>query len=223
MNWVWEIPIRPGTISLGYVSAGAEIKQERAQGAAVEEIFTRHLLKFQRFRSLLREGYIPSLQVTAFKCRAFKRVCGPNWFIIGEAASVPDPITGNGVTAALRQAQEASRLIRRFNGRGSLSSWAQATYNLRVLQMSKFFNSLIEKLIYDWPIRDRLGLLVAGDVYTTPAWSVNHLYSRIRPDGMLSTACFCAFLTALRGVAWIFHRLCRLFPAPRPLLPAPEA
>lgn len=43
--------------------------------------------------------------------------------------------------------------------------------------MGSVFNSLIEKLAYDWPVRDRIGLPRAGDVYTIPAWGVNQLYS----------------------------------------------
>jgi flavin-dependent dehydrogenase len=223
MSWIWEIPIRPGTISVGCVSTGAEVKQLRGRALSVKEIFTRQLLMFDRFRELLRESDVPSIEVTAFTCRVFKKVCGPNWIIIGEAASLPDPITGNGVTAALRHAAEASRLICRFRSNGRISAWAQAAYSLRVLHMGKFFNSLIEKLAYDWPIRDRIGLLTAGDAYTIPAWSINQIYSRIRPVGMFSTALFCLFLGSLRGIAWIFYHLCRVFSSPPRMLTAHES
>jgi flavin-dependent dehydrogenase len=217
MNWIWEIPIRPGVISVGCVSPGSDIKRERAQGMTVKEIFRARLLNFTRFHALLREGDVPAPQVTAFTCRVSKGVCGPNWIIVGEAASLPDPITGNGVTTALRHAAEASRLLEKFKNKDRLSLWARTVYNLRVFQMGKFFNSLIEKLAYQWPIRDRMGLLAAGDAYTIPAWSINQIYSRLRPDGMLSTLPFCIFLMLIRAVAWIFYNLCRLFPAAQPL------
>ena len=35
------------------------------------------------------------------------RVCGSNWLMIGEAASMPDPLTGNGVTSGMRHARPA--------------------------------------------------------------------------------------------------------------------
>jgi hypothetical protein len=89
--------------------------------------------------------------------------------------------------------------------------------------MGTFFNSLIEKLAYDWPIRDRLGLLTAGDAYTIPAWSINQIYSRLRPDRTLSTLLFCLFLISLRGVVWTFYHLCRLLPAERKPLAEAEA
>jgi len=213
MNWVWEIPINPSTISVGYVSTGLAVKQQRSRSLSVDDIFKQQLMKFARFRALLADSSFHTPFVTSYTCRVLKRVCGPNWIVIGEAASVPDPVTANGVTAALRHAAEGSRLICRFRDKGRFSRWAQAVYNLRVLHMGKFFNSLIEKLAYDWPIRDRMGLLAAGDAYTIPAWSINHLYSRIRPDGMLSTVLFSLFLGSLRSIAWVFYRLCRRFPA----------
>jgi 2-polyprenyl-6-methoxyphenol hydroxylase-like FAD-dependent oxidoreductase len=223
MNWVWEIPIRPGTISVGCVSTGTEVKQQRERKLSVKEIFTRQLLMFDRFRDLIRDNDVPSIQVTSFTCRVFRKVCGPNWIIIGEAASLPDPITGNGVTASLRHASEAARLICKFRSKGRISAWAQTTYSLRVFHMGKFFNSLIEKLAYDWPVRDRMGLLKAGDAYTVFAWSINHIYSRISPAGMFSTALFSLFLTSLRGAAWILYHLCRAFSTPPRMLTASES
>ena len=142
---------------------------------------------------------------------------------MGEAASLPDPITGNGVTTALRHAADASRLLAKFQNEETISLWARAVYHLRVFKMGTFFNRLIEKLAYQWPIRDRMGLLTAGDAYTIPAWSTNHIYSRLRPEGMPSTLLFCLFLISIREVAWIFYNLCRLFPAALLALAEPES
>jgi menaquinone-9 beta-reductase len=214
MDWIWEIPIHPGTISVGYVAPGPFIKDQRSQGLSTQEIFTRRLAKFPRFQPLLQKANYETLRTTSFVCHCYRKACGGNWFILGEAVSQPDPITGNGVTGALRHATEASRLILRFKEKRRLSSWSSAAYNLRVLAMGRFFNSLIEKLAYDWPIRDRLGTLIAGDAYTIPAWSVNLLYSRIRPDGMIGTVLFNAFLVSLRAVVRAFYWLCRRFPPP---------
>lgn len=211
MEWIWEIPINPGTISVGYVGPGIAIKRARARSLSVKDIYQRQLMKFERFRNILENLKPETVNVTSFSCRTFNGVCGPNWIIIGEAASVVDPITGNGVTAALRNAAEAAAIIRKYRNRRRISLWSRIAYSLRVMQMAKFFNSLIEKLAYDWPIRDRMGLLTAGDAYTIPAWSINQLYSRIRPVGMISTALFSAFLMSLRSAAWLFYQLCKLF------------
>ena len=96
--------------------------------------------------------------MTSFLCRTYNGVCGPNWIIIGEAASQSDPITGNGVTAALRHAAEASSLVCRYHQRDKFPALARISYNLRVLGAGRFFNSLIEKMFYDSFLRARLGL-----------------------------------------------------------------
>jgi hypothetical protein len=74
--------------------------------------------------------------------------------------------------------------------------------------MANFFNSGIEKIIYDWPVRNRIGALRAGDVYTIPAWSINNIYSRIRPSGIVSTFLFGAFLTTLRFAMNLLYFFC---------------
>jgi hypothetical protein len=63
--------------------------------------------------------------------------------------------------------------------------------------------------MYDWPIRERIGPLTAGDVYTVPAWLINLLYSRINPTGLAGTAIFGFVLASLRSASWILSWLCR--------------
>lgn len=72
-------------------------------------------------------------------------------------------------------------------------------YVRRVLDMANFFNQGIEKTTYYWPIRNRIGPLAAGDVYTIPAWSINNIYSRIQPVGVISTLLFSLVLTVRRS------------------------
>ena len=144
LDWVWEIPIRSDVVNVGYVTTGAATKAKREQGLSVEDIFRQQLMKFSRFEPLLRRGARGDLNVTPYRCRVHTGVAGPNWLIAGEAASMVDPITANGVTAALRHAAEASRLILRYQKRGSLPIHARATYGSRILQTAKFLNSGIE-------------------------------------------------------------------------------
>jgi flavin-dependent dehydrogenase len=211
-DWIWETPIGPNTLSVGYVTTGEAMKKGRDHGFTVEDILRRQLTRFPRLASILQmsqNGVDGVPRVTSFSCRTYRGVAGPNWMIVGEAASMVDPITSNGVTAALRHAEEASALIAEFRGRSELPSRARAAYNSRVLRMGRFFNGGIELLVYDWPVRDRLGLTRAATIYTAAAWTMNGLYSRLRPRGALSTAAFGAFLSVLRVSAWICHRVCR--------------
>ena len=168
----------------------------------------RQLQRFPRLESLARKGADCPPRTTAFQCRTYKGVSGPNWMIVGEAASMADPITSNGVTAALRHAAEASALIAESRERSELPRTARRSYERRVLYMGRFFNSGIEKLVYDWQARDRLGVQRAATAYVGAAWTLNGIYSRLQPLGALSTWAFGALLGALRAAAWICYRLC---------------
>jgi len=211
LDWMWEIPINPDTISVGYVATGAAIKAKRDQGLSVEEIFQEQLKKHPHFAPMLKVGPIGPLNVTSFRCRAHRGVAGPNWLIAGEAASMVDPITANGVTAALRHAAEAASLVLKFRKRGEVPALSRALYSSRVLQLAKFFNSGIEKMVYETSVRNHIGLRQAGTVYTTPAWTMNLVYARLRPRGLLSTFLFNSVIGLFRCGAWTYSHFCQRF------------
>ena len=207
MEWIWQIPVQPDTISVGYVTTGDAMKEKRKAGLAVDEIYAQQLRHYPELGDLL--PYTGSPRTTSFLCRAYGETCGPNWLVIGESAAMVDPMTSNGVTAALRHAGEASELITRYRNRKQIPWLARALYSRRVLYMANFFNSGIEKVIYDWPIRNRIGALVAGDVYTIPAWSINNIYSRIEPRGVVSTLLLGLFLSTLRAAMNALYWFCK--------------
>ena len=211
MEWIWEIPIRRGISSIGYITPGSNIKVQRAHGLKNPDLLLKQMHKFTRLSSLAKDTPPERVAVTSFLCRTYMGVCGPNWIIIGEAASQSDPITGNGVTAALRHAEEASALICRYRHRDSIPVLARTAYNLRVSGVGRYFNSLIEKLFYQSPLRTRLGLFGTARAYTVPAWLTNLLYSRVRPRRLLGTVIFCSALVTIRAVAWGLFQLSRLF------------
>jgi len=212
LDWVWEIPINPRVVSVGYVTTGAAMKARREQGLGVEDIFRQQLLKFPRFDALLQAGALGACNVTAFRSRVYDGVAGPNWFVAGEAASMVDPITANGVTAALRHAAEASALILKYRKRGTLPLRTRISYNRRIVQMAKFFNVGIEKILYETAVRNRLGARTSGTVYTTPAWSMNVVYARLKPKGILKTYLLGLVLGVWRTCAWIFSECCKRLP-----------
>lgn len=209
MEWVWQIPIRPNAVSVGYVARGETIKKERASGKETEAIFRERLERFPALRPLLDERHGERPQVTSFRCRVHQKLAGPNWIVIGEAASMIDPMTSNGVTAALRQAREAAQLIVKSRNRKRLPRMATTAYTWRVIGMARFFNCGIERVVYDWPIRRKIGALKAGDVYTIPAWLMNLFYTRLAPRGIISTGLFGCALAGLRCAATVFFWWCR--------------
>ncbi len=209
MEWVWEIPINPETLSVGYVARGETIKARRQDGQTVEDILREKLGRFPRFEELLQSCPTISPSVTSFVCRMHGRVAGPNWVIVGEAATMVDPMTANGVTAALRHAAEGSRLIVESHGGRRISYLGAAMYSRRVLGLAMFFNRGIERVIYEAPIRNRFGVLQAGDVYTVPAWSLNSIYSRFRPRGVCKTLLFGGLVDLFRAGEYVLYRVCR--------------
>jgi flavin-dependent dehydrogenase len=210
LDWIWEIPINPSVVSVGYVTTGAAMKAKREQGMPAEQIFRQQLMKFPRFESLLQTSALKAPNVTSFRSRVHIGVAGPNWLIAGEAASMVDPITANGVTAALRHAAESSHLILKHRKRGTLPLSARISYSSRVLQVARFFNSGIENVVYQPPVRNRIGLRHSGTLYISPAWTMNLLYARLRPSGIFSTFFLGLILGFFRASGWLFYRLCKL-------------
>jgi flavin-dependent dehydrogenase len=209
LDWVWEIPIGPQVASVGFVTTGAAIKAWREKGQGIEDIFRQQLMKYPRLDALLQAGALGACSVTAFRSRVYDGVAGPNWFVAGEAASMVDPITANGVTSALRHAAEAAALILKYRKRGRLPLHARLCYNRRILQMAKFFNIGIEKILYEPAVRNRLGARTSGTVYTTPAWSMNVVYARLKPKGILKTYLLGLVLGFWRACAWICSEYCK--------------
>jgi flavin-dependent dehydrogenase len=212
MDWIWEIPIQPGVSSIGYVAPGSKVKVQRANGLTNEDVLAGQMQKFSRLGSLVKENTHQRVAATSFLCRTYQGVCGPNWIIIGEAASQSDPITGNGVTAALRHAAESASLVCKYRERKTIPALARVAYNIRVMSVGRYFNSLIEKMFYETHLRARLGLFGIARAYTVPAWLANLAYSRVRPKRLLGTVLFCSSLVALRATVWMASRLSRLFP-----------
>jgi len=208
MEWIWEIPIHDNLISVGYVASGDAIRERRRQGLDVEAIFRERLSRIPRFAALLDPARPLVPNVTSFQCRVHKGLAGPNWAVVGESAVMVDPMTSNGVTAALRHSAEAAAMIVRARHRGRLPLVARTLYSKRIVDLGRFFNCGIEKTIYDRPIRGRLGVLTAGRIYTVPAWVLNAVYSRLQPDGVLSTILFGAVLNLFRAAGVVLNALC---------------
>jgi hypothetical protein len=62
-------------------------------------------------------------------------------------------------------------------------------------------------MVYEPPVRNLIGLQKAGEVYTTPAWSMNVVYARLKPFGVLRTLLLDSILDTFRLSAWLFQRL----------------
>lgn len=209
LEWVWQIPVHPRITSVGYIAQAGTIREKRQAGQSLEAIFDEQIMRFPELAEAReqqkRSGEQAALRTISFRCRIHKNVAGSNWIAIGESAAMVDPMTSNGVTAALRHAAEASSLITRHRDRHSLPRLAAYLYSRRVTMLGRFFNSGIEKIIYDWPIRQKIGIARAGDVYTIPAWLMNLIYTRMQPRGPLKTAIYGSMTALLRCGFAVFY------------------
>lgn len=206
MEWIWEIPIRCGISSIGFVLSGQVMKSKRARGMTNAQIYQEALQGFPRLQEAADTQAAGRPCSTSFRCRTYRDTCGPNWMIVGEAASQSDPITGNGVTAALRHAAEASAMVLRFRDRRRIPLNARRAYSLRVLAMGRFFNCLIEKMFYQQALRARIGVFAVARAYTVPAWLTNLVYSRTEPRRFSESVAFASVLASLRAAAWFTER-----------------
>jgi len=216
LSWLWEIPIRPHEVSLGWVLDAATVAAAKRQGRAPRDLLADHLARFPRPAALLESQPDFELHCTSFTPYSSRRACGPNWLLAGEAAAVPDPLTSNGVTAALRHARLAARsiLAARRRGRCQLGPLQRWSYDESVRSMAGAFNHAIEMAVYRNPVRWGLGTVAALRLYTTFGYLANAFHTRFNPR---RTAGVLTFGLAMRGVplwmgAWsllgsLMHRL----------------
>lgn len=188
--WIWEIPITPERASVGCVMRADFVKAERQAGKDVEQILREQLAKFPYFAEKLDESSELPVRSASYRSYVYDNACGPNWIIVGEAASLPDPLTANGLTAALRHASEGSRFILDSLERGELTARQRRVYNTNLKRMGHAFNHSIETAIYDWSIRWGLGVMAAQKVYTAFSYTVNALYTKFQPHGRPSMLAF---------------------------------
>jgi menaquinone-9 beta-reductase len=201
LRWVWDIPISPQQTSVGFVLAADEVRDQVRAGDSVESILRDELRRHPRFDALL--GRSPELRVesTSFHPYVTTKVSGANWLMVGEAASMPDPLTGNGFTSGIRHARHACEAIRAAREHDAFTARQRRSYNRHVFRLGHSFNAHIERAIYQPQIRWGFGLKMATYVYTFFAFFMNALHARFDPRGRASMATFAVVFGVAR--AWI--------------------
>ena len=201
LSWTWDIPVSPARTSVGLVVPADVLREQRRAGRSLDSIFRDELSRYPRFEPLLRQPAPLLIEATAFHPYVTARVCGANWLMAGEAASMPDPLTGNGVTSGIRHARHASEAIVTARTRGTLTDEQQRLYSRHVFRLGHAFNQHIERAIYRHDLRWGLGLRVATYVYTFFAFFMNALHARFDPRGRAGMLAFALLFAGAR--AWI--------------------
>jgi flavin-dependent dehydrogenase len=201
LRWVWDIPISPQRTSVGFVLAADTVRDRVRAGHSIESILSDELRRHPRFDALLEQRPEWRVESTSFQPYVTSKVCGENWLMVGEAASMPDPLTGNGVTSGIRHARRACEAIRAAGTRDAFSRRQRQTYARHVFRLGHSFNAHIERAIYQPQIRWGFGLRTATYAYTFFAFFMNALHARFDPHGRVGMTIFALLFAAAR--AWI--------------------
>ena len=201
LSWVWDIPISPQRTSVGFVLPAETLRERRHAGLSVEAILRAELSRHPRFRGLLDTHPNLDVESTSFHPYVTTKVCGDNWLMIGEAAAMPDPLTGNGVTSGIRHARHASEAIVATGANDRLVDSRRRAYTQHVDRLGHSFNAHIEDVIYRHSIRWALGFHAATYIYTLFAFFMNALHARFDPRSRLAMVVFSVLFLGARG--WI--------------------
>ncbi|MBK7405932.1 MAG: tryptophan 7-halogenase [Phycisphaerales bacterium] len=97
-GWVWFIPLGPTRTSVGFVCPAEHF---RKCGKTPEALYHWALQEEPRVRDLMRNATMQG-EVYATKDWSYcaDRLCGENWFLVGDSCGFADPILAGGMTLA---------------------------------------------------------------------------------------------------------------------------
>lgn len=220
LAWAWEIPLNPSEVSIGVVMSSAGAARLRRGGRRPQEIFRQQLAAIPRLRRIVEQQADAEILSTTYTPYRYRRPVGPNWLLVGDASAMVDPLTSNGVTSALRHADQAARFVTHALAGGDLGRRHRWAYRHTAPAMVSTLEGAIEAFLYRPAVRQRLGLRWAVTLYAGTGVITNALYGRISPTTAPRAAACAAVLAASRSwtrVASVaLPRLARLGP-PRPV------
>lgn len=198
LQWLWEIPIAPDVLSLGLTLPAHELKRRIEVHGCAESVLRAELSRHERLRVALEQAGTLEVRARAFRCSVQQRVSGPNWFAIGEAAAMVDPLTSNGFTFALRFAEHAADLIEASLAHPELPAARRRIFESCLRGTAHAFNDHIERIAYQPGLRRGLGVRRATLVYVLFGYVCNALCQRLRPRGPLAAQALNTLLAGFR-------------------------
>ena len=108
-GWFWAIPVKPRTMSVGYVTTA---EAAGADGRSLEELFVAQRDRTSKVRELLRDAR----QSAGFRSArdwsyTNERFHGDGWVLVGDAAAFVDPLFSTGVALATLAGSTLARII----------------------------------------------------------------------------------------------------------------
>lgn len=179
VRWIWDIHSGQRRTDIGLVVLASELKQWRhAQGET--SALARALVARHPDLSWLPEQWATDAAKNAcsFQDQVSLRLYGANWWLVGEAAAVIDPILSSGMTFALRSALAAtSALSAQLEQRPKARALA-ARLERKLRMHSRSVNALIEHIWYQNKPRQGLGLKLNVLLVLMVNFNLNHIHAR---------------------------------------------
>ncbi|MBX5449334.1 MAG: tryptophan 7-halogenase [Thermogemmatispora sp.] len=112
-GWIWYIPLKRDVMSVGFVTHRQTLK-ELPEGP--EQLYLEELQACDEVRDLLKEAHLTRIaadqrrDVCAIQDWSYRsrRISGPGWAMVGDAAGFVDPILSSGVMLAHELGQKAA-------------------------------------------------------------------------------------------------------------------
>jgi flavin-dependent dehydrogenase len=104
-GWLWGIPLRDGTMSVGVVRHKTAFKERRARSTSLEQLYLAAIEACPLIKDLVKSGQLVS-QLRAEQDYSYMAgsVAGPGYFQVGDAACFIDPLLSTGVHLATHAA-----------------------------------------------------------------------------------------------------------------------
>ena len=211
LAWAWEIPLNANELSIGAVMSAPKLARLRHQGLRPSDIFGFQLRQNPRLASIINKQPAVPLHATSYTPYRHRPTIGPNWLLVGDASAMVDPLTSNGVTFALRGAEQAARTVSRAldqHSDGRRLAWA---YKNTVPATATTLGHAIESFLYKPSVRQRLGIRWAVNLYAATGVITNSLYARIGQTSVTRSAATAGMLAAARTWTGVGATLAGMF------------
>lgn len=175
-SWAWQIPITREITSLGIVFRKGNFGTPFPDR---EEVFARCLREIPFLAERVgRARRLRPLTLEADFSYSMRRMSGPGYLLVGDAARFVDPIFSSGVSVALNGARHAAQDLLRALERDDFGDGAFARYEQTMSRAVSTWHRFIRlyyrlNVLYTWFARDPryrqdLVRLLQGDVYAEP-------------------------------------------------------
>jgi len=174
-GWVWAIPIRPDTISVGAVMPRSILR-----AGDPEQILNDHIARAKRIsKRLTGTEPISELHIETDYCYYSDVITGPGWFMVGDAACFADPIFSAGVFLAMTTGFTAAETVDKILSKPECADELQNQY----ANFYKTGYDMYTRIIYAYyesgcnlhPFLASVGMDASGDQLANNKWLVRLL------------------------------------------------